>query len=420
MSIGVQSGSSERNDRAFNKATALVLVVVLDAFRHDYISASCSGTRNLWNAGLSGSLIPSFGFEPDAAFLAGLHPDECDGGAQFWYDPRARPFRFVRCFPALVNNLPVLLEKMLRRALVELAKRRCRSPLLSTARIPFGLLRHFGPSARVGLDQPGFCAVKTVFDLLRASGKRWLYHGVPARGLSMDFALRRAQADLRPPVEFAYFHVANLDGVGHKFGPDSYQRYSEMRRLETELCQLNRIATNRFEEVHFLVFGDHGMTGVIRHLDVQRVLWALPARLGRDYLMFLDSTMARFWFFTESARTQVLHALDELQGGHRITQHERSLYHLNYRHNRFGDEIFLADPGVLILPNFYQGCEPIRGMHGYAPETPDQQSAFFIRSPRVHRQRRLDTPQDMRRLFPTFLGLLDLPVPAGLDVQSLL
>ena len=33
--------------------------------------------------GTSGSAIPSFGFEPDAAYLAGLNPQDSDGGAMF-------------------------------------------------------------------------------------------------------------------------------------------------------------------------------------------------------------------------------------------------------------------------------------------------------------------------------------------------
>jgi hypothetical protein len=398
----------------------IVILVNVDALRCDYVGADASYLNQLGQLGIAGELVPSFGFEPDAAFLAGLHPDQANGGAQFWCDPKTITFPFTRACPALLDRMPCFAEKVLRRLITLWARRQCPSPQLSTARIPFELLHHFTPSARVGLDQPGFSPRPTVFDLLRASAKRWLYHGVPARGLTMSFALRRAEAALFPPIEFAYFHVGDLDRVGHTCGPDSPERFNAMLCVDEGLKRLHTLATRRFEQVHFVVFGDHGMATVTCHLNVQAMLRPLPCRLGPDYLMFLDSTMARFWFFDERARAHVWEALGGLGGGHWISQEEKGRYHLNYKHNRFGDEIFLVDPGVLILPNFYQGDQPVCGMHGYAPETPEQQSALMLHSPRIREPRLLDTPQDMRRLFPTLLELLDLPVPAGLEVQSLL
>ena len=259
-----------------------------------------------------------------------------------------------------------------------------------------------------------------MFDHLRAAGKPWLYHGVPRQGLNAESALQRAKADLHPPVEFAYFLIGNLDSVGHAYGPDSPERAAEMSCVDEVLGRLYTLAASRFEELHFLVFGDHGMATVVRHLNVQQALQALRCRPVRDYLMFLDSTMARFWFFDGGARAQVWGALGGLGGGHWISQEERKRYHLSYRHNCFGDEIFLADPGVLILPNYYQGNEPVKGMHGYAPETPDQQSSFILHSPLVRQPGHLDTPQEMRCVFPTLLELLGLPAPPGQEVLSLL
>jgi predicted AlkP superfamily pyrophosphatase or phosphodiesterase len=211
-----------------------------------------------------------------------------------------------------------------------------------------------------------------------------------------------------------------LDRVGHAYGPDSAERYAEIRIVDAGVRDIVELAQSRFDEVHILVFGDHGMAFVNQLVDVQSILQKLPCRLGKDYLVFLDSTMARFWFFTDSARGVITEALHGISGGHVLSEEELNRYHLNYQHNRFGDLFFIADGGGLVLPNYYQKNRPIKGMHGYLPEVPEQHSLFLVHSPRVPVGYRFQEPQDMRRIFPTVLDLLDLPRPFHTRVESLL
>ena len=181
-----------------------------------------------------------------------------------------------------------------------------------------------------------------------------------------------------------------------------------------------QFAKDLVDVVHILVIGDHGMMEVKQHIDILSELKKLSVTLEKDFLVFLDSTMARFWFFSERAEDLITDMLDDLEGGHIISQQEKDKYHLNYSHNKFGDIIFLVDPGVLIFPNFYQNRKPVKGMHGYAPETPEQQSALLIHSSKVKEPKKFEKPADMRRVFPTLLDLLDLPIPENTTVESLL
>ena len=86
---------------------------------------------------------PTFGFEPDASYLAGLYPDKANGGAQLWYDPQNSPFKFTRYFPSILNFLPELSEKLLRRIVKKWARQYCEAPTLDPVRIPFHLLKYF-------------------------------------------------------------------------------------------------------------------------------------------------------------------------------------------------------------------------------------------------------------------------------------
>ena len=81
----------------------------------------------------------------------------------------------------------------------------------------------------------------------------------------------------------------------------------------------------------------------------------------------------------------------------------------------------MADAGTLILPNYFQGSEPVIGMHGYLPDVPDNQAAYLV----VDRDRPAGdivdpVPRQMVDVFPTLLDLLRLPVPSSCEGRSLL
>ena len=393
----------------------LTILIQLDACRHDYINENNTPFLfNLKTEKVSGSLIPTFGFEPDAAYISGLYPDETNGGAQFWYDPNVTPLSSLGGWTQVINLLPDLPDRVLRRLLKLISKR------IKTARIPYHLLKFFSCPTRGCIDGPKFAKSDTVFELLQKAGRTWLYHGFPKYRVDMNCVAKRVERDLFPSLDFAFLHIGDLDGEGHQHGPESEEIFNALKRIDKGIEGIVNVAKNRFKEVNFVIMGDHGMTSVNRLLNIWGQLKKLQVRLKKDYLVFFDSTMVRFWFFSDRAEKSIVDFLNGIKDGHILNQKERNKYHLNYSHNKFGDIIFLVDPGVLIYPNFYQNKKPVKGMHGYAPETPDQQSALLIHSPNIMASKQFDKPVDMRRVFPTLLDLMNLQIPESTTAKSLL
>jgi predicted AlkP superfamily pyrophosphatase or phosphodiesterase len=347
-------------------------------------------------------------------------PDQADGGAQFWYAPEESPFKPARFIPEFMDRLPDLPQKIIRKLLVMAVRRNSTSPNFSAARIPFGLLSNFSFPMKFGLDHPRFSPNgRTVFDLLRDSGKKYMYHASPGFRVTMDAACERAEKDMIPDLDFAFFHIGNLDRTGHAHGPDSPEIRKELTGVDRGLERLYSVASERFDTVHFVVMGDHGMISVTDYIDVPSALKTASRISRKEVLYFLDSTMVRFWFFSDRAREKVADALDSLKGGRILSQSDRDRYHLNYPHNRFGDLVFVADPGSLILPNFFQKNTPVKGMHGYAPEDYGQQAALLIKSPKAVEDDD-NAPVDMRSVFPTLCDLLDISVPPDCGSESLI
>ena len=402
----------------------IVILLQIDACRNDYISETKTPfISKLISDGNSGILKPTFGFEPDAAYIAGLFPDEADGGAQFWYDPVGSPFGSLSYLPKWLNKLPRVPNKIARKIIQLNSRKHSQSPTFSTACIPFHLLKYFSFPMQYSMDHKSFVKSNTVFDYLRENNELYFFHCFPNHKVDINSVVSHVESELFPPATFAFLHIGDLDRVGHQFGPDSNEISEMLTKVDNGLKEIYEIASLRFENVHLLLIGDHGMVEVKNHLNIWEQLIQLPLKLEKDYLFFIDSTMVRFWFFSSKSKDIICNLLQTIPNGHILTESEKTKYHLNYSHNKFGNIIFLADPGVLLFPNFYQNQDPVKGMHGYAPESKDQQSIFIINSTRINKDKEPEEPKlpiDMRRIFPTTLDLLGLPFHDSAVNESLI
>jgi hypothetical protein len=63
-------------------------------------------------------------------------------------------------------------------------------------------------------------------------------------------------------------------------------------------------------------------------------------------------------------------ALAGLGGGHWLAEDELARAGVLFPAREYGEDVFLLDPGTLMLPSF-MGTEPLAGMHGYDPAHPD-------------------------------------------------
>jgi hypothetical protein len=125
-----------------------------------------------------------------------------------------------------------------------------------------------------------------------------------------------------------------------------------------------------------MVFGDHGMADATGVVDLLTPLARLPLKMKRDFLYFVDSTMARFWFFRDGVREQVADLLARIRGGQVLEDDELERLGVLYPDRRYGELIYLADPGVLFVPSF-MGKKPIAAMHGYHPDHEDGDTLFL-------------------------------------------
>jgi len=386
-----------------------VIFVLLDAFRHDYIGRT-RFLKDISARSLTGQLEEPFGFCPRGAYFGGLTMAEQGYTHLFRYDPRRSVFRWTRDAAGIENEsvgkalLPGIIERA-QAALPEFS-----AAAINPWGIPLEWQSYFDCSEREAPWSPR-AGYRSLFHQLDQAGLPWMQISWPYaewRGpLTSAHIAGEALAKLSTDHRFAFIHLPDLDSTGHVHGPGS-------RELQTSLDETDRLSEMicaRALELHrdpVVVFaGDHGMLPVVRSVNAAEALTATGLRFGHDFAFFIDSTTVRCWFFTESATRIAMAALDECGGGHWVSDDEKRRWQIEGIDARNGEAYFLADPGVVFSPSFFDwtGHYPPRGMHGYAPDVADNRALFL-----AHRPRQRDSGDvgivDARRLYPTFLSWL--------------
>jgi predicted AlkP superfamily pyrophosphatase or phosphodiesterase len=362
-----------------------LFLILIDALRHDFIDPAHSPfLASLLPRADHATIIESVSFQTRPVFFAGLEPDQSDICHLYQYDPATSPFSFLKPFTAL---LPLLPQKITRRIINRLAKIVERShghlasaAVLGSGTIPLPLLPYFAPSERVFTDDPeAFAPQLSIFDMMRARGLRWNWVGYPRHFGSTVNILNAYHA--LPEAEVAYLHFSELDWIGHRFGPNSLEMHAAQTSLDETLKNLLQPALHAGASV--VIFGDHGMVEVTQKIDLRALIEQLGFAPGRDYLMFLDSTQARFWFFSERARTEIIKVLEKIPQGHILGAEELKNLHLAFTHRRYGDLIFALDGGIVIHPSYFESITAPRGMHGYLPSVHDNKTQILAVGPHI-------------------------------------
>jgi hypothetical protein len=318
--------------------------------------------------GYSSGAIPSI--------LTGRVPAEHGHWNLFYYDPAGSPFRWLRFLGVLPDRL--LDNRLGRRLLKEVGRRVLGLGPLFEVCVPPRLLPWLNWIEKRNLYAPdGITGARSIFDELSASGvphRVYSYHR-----LSDSEILRVALEDLESGSRGVFFlYLSELDSFLHGHcEPDEVLQ----RQLDRYADGLRRI----FGRAHALdpdatltVLSDHGMTPVRHRHDLVARVEALGLTMPRDYLAVYDSTMARFWPFTDRARQALRGLLSEVPCGRMLTDDELEELGIFFPDRRYGELVFLLEPGWLIGGSDFSGhAWTPAGMHGYHPDDPYSDAVFL-------------------------------------------
>ena len=364
----------------------MLLLLLVDAFRPDYLQKT-EFLKYLAASGMTGNFQEPFGFCPRATYFAGLTPGETGYAFTFWRDPDHSPFRASACLPE-DSELNPHGRRFVRETLREAAVRET-TPFgrsyIHPLNIPLRLAPEFDIAEKYAPWDPRV-GYRSLFHELDQEGMRWLYAGWPTIN---EHRLKRdceivfwVLEHVTPEHQFVHVQFCELDLAGHVFGPGSREMVGALAETDRLVRLLMEGLMAIGQPLTTIIFGDHGMINVVRHLDITSALAGLRATAPEDFVYFLDSTVARFWYNNSAAAAEVRAALESFPGGRLLAADDTLRFGLHGLDPRCAHDIFLADPGCLINPNFFHEADnaPV-GMHGYDPSECDNQGLFLASGP---------------------------------------
>lgn len=333
--------------------------------------------------GYSSACVPSI--------LSGRWPVEHRNWSYFVYDPQHSPFRALRPLRWLPKR--VTSRRIFRRYLSRFLKAGLNfRGYFDLYNLPFEHISLFDFSEkRSPLAPGGMNRGPNIFDFLE---ERHIAYHVSAPEKPEEANLEALLHDVRSEqIDFAFLYWPGLDGLLHRVGNQSPEVPAKLRNYEQWLDRLLEVAHRHYAEVRLYLFSDHGMANCDTLLDLRSQIDALPIRMPADYAVVYDSTMARFWFFNDQARTLICDCLNRVPEGRIVPDEELKVLGTLFPDRYFGELIFLVKEGVLIVPS-HMGERPIRAMHGYHPDEPQSYAVLCTDQ--------LDIPKDIRSIPDIF------------------
>jgi hypothetical protein len=325
--------------------------------------------------GYSSACVPSI--------LSGRWPVEHRNWCYFVYDPKNSPFKSLRFLRWLPQGLTS--RRMFRRWLSRLIKARLSfRGYFDLYNIPFKFISLFDFTETKSPLQPrGMNRGPNIFDYLEE--QKIQYHvSSPERDEQSNIDALSRDIDSER-IDFALLYLPQLDALLHAVGNQSPAISQRLRHYEAALHRLLLLARKHYAEIRLYVFSDHGMANCDELLDLKATIESLPLRFGQDYAAVYDSTMGRFWFFTDRARQLICDCLGQIPQGRILPDAELEEMGTLFPDRYFGELIFLVKEGVLIVPS-HMGERPIRAMHGYHPSDPQSYAVLCTNQPSISDQ----------------------------------
>jgi predicted AlkP superfamily pyrophosphatase or phosphodiesterase len=136
----------------------------------------------------------------------------------------------------------------------------------------------------------------------------------------------------------------NIDDV--KQTKAVYAGYDKFVRSLYEKCKNNKIT--------LLLFSDHGYDQITGYIDLFHELKKLNLS-QEEYRYFVELSMARFWFFSDTARERIVEMLQGIPNSRYFSWKDLREFNISFNDPQYGEAFIFTCPGFAFFPHeFYQ------------------------------------------------------------------
>ncbi len=327
--------------------------------------------------------VLGYSFAIQSCLLSGKYPDQTNHWMPYFYSPQESPVLFRnlkkigRVFP--LDKMPLFRH---------LAVGRTRSLFMKDGvhanNIPLQMLDKIALFPYYYMcELPFFHELRNILQSKFQASLE--YFGPPTLREQMYSQMLRHLNDVDHQNELVVVYDDALDGLGHKFGPFSKECFEYARALDRNLSLIYRKLIDLFgKNLTLFIFSDHGQCEQISTFDLMHELSRHRLRHVKDFVCFVDATLALFWPSNDSVKEKLMSILKKLEGcglGKVVHGSLHEKYHIKFADARYGELYFVLKPGVTFFPNFFSPISSMKGLHGYLPEENVQKSFVVSNKP---------------------------------------
>jgi hypothetical protein len=358
-----------------------LVCVLVDAFRHDYLEHGVTPVLSQVAAdGKAIPLKPILGYSDSirATIFTGTYPDESGYWMEYCYRPESSPFKAGGRYAA-IDRFPSdiaqrALKLVLSKAVMPRVAKRRGYESLHLRHFPFRAMPFLDYTLRDPMMDPGALGVPTIFDRLSEAGMRWAY--ISSASLKRKDLLA-AVSDVHPDTALVFVYLHQVDMASHLWGVESRRFWRSVAKTDALVGEVLQRARARLNgDPNVLLFSDHGMSQIKHWIGIPELL--RHPKFGRQFCCALDATMVRLWYFDDDAamRNELRALVAGRFPGHWLDERELKDMHVDFADRRYGDEMYLIEPGTVVHPNFHSYLRP-KAMHAYHPDEPEQQGILI-------------------------------------------
>jgi len=394
------------------------LLVIIDGCNENYISEKTTPfLHRLKHNSTYISMQVSPGFTTRVELFTGKSPGTTDSFADFCFGPNALPFQVFRVLkpPDKLDASANLISPSFSRPKG--------NPVSVLTALYFAFTGVWIDFANIPLSLLPYFRVNESIKKYKRSEKKRIPNNLMGilsdNGFKVSFIYGTA-ASISSKItkytagdkEVIILHYGETDHIGHEYGPNSIEIKRTLGAIDESVKNVYELLKTKLDQ--FMVFSDHDMTEITDSVNLWERLQQLDVRPIKDYLVFLNSPMARFCFRNKEAEQKIRALLGSLRKyGGEITKEELAQRGLP-ADNKYGELIFWAHKGINFSPDFYHAAQ-IKGMHGYFDDAASIPLIIRSRDRKVLPQKRCK----IRDITPTVLDFLNLDY-SEMDGKSLL
>jgi predicted AlkP superfamily pyrophosphatase or phosphodiesterase len=221
----------------------------------------------------------------------------------------------------------------------------------------------------------------------------------------------------RPHLLAAYF--SDVDGAGHRFGPESAEVRSAVERMDQVIGRLLEGVAKLpvRDQVYLILVSDHGMAKVTREqtIPIESLidLQGIEGRgAGSQMQLWVKEGAARAREVRDTVNSKIQHGRAYLRADIPARLHYRA-------DPRIGDIVILMEEPWRILPprGGSRDMTTLGGWHGWDPASEAMQGIFVATGPGIRKGATIPSFESIH-VYPLLAELLALEPAVGIDGKS--